>query len=465
MNTQQVISVANYAGLVAGFSTPGYMADQIVTIADPTYGGDGVIINEPGHGFTNNRGMRVRLDNDNYWKRISAKVYIEYFEASPEKSAFHNTGSIQEAINYASNNGVDTVFAGDGKFQLNTIYFYYDAGLNPGFNQDRKGRIGLEGAGNLTISELRGFTSNEYGTIFDFQNTTGQCFYVSDNDDPASMQFPQRRVRLKGFTVINNSTNGYGIFIKSCPLGQVEDVSIQVTTATGSGMRFTSAWFGTVKRLLAIGRGANSQLSSVGLEVGSSIFGGLFKVEDSVIDSFYVNVSDPTDSVLFSPMVFENTAFQNAESVSILLNSAIDLTFEQCYHEKNKGSYIRMDNPGATLTINGGFFLGGGTGVPDSNGVKIEGFTDQPLVDLVNVRLYSVKHVRVMRPWQTFLKVTETGGNNMQGNASHIVFTAGDNAANLSGSIVMFEVAGSATLPDRTYMSTTGFGNPNISLI
>lgn len=374
--------------------------------------------------------------------------------ADPSANAATNTTAVQSALNFASNNNYFEVSMLDGKFSINPIYMYYDASNNTGFSQDRDGRIRLKGAGALAISDTKNTTTNEYGTILDFQNATGDCIFMSNQD---TTPYPQRKTELKDLTIFNQSSDGFAIYCKSSPMSRIERVSVRVSNATGKGIRFTTSWFGSMKDVyVQVKNGVTATSGSVGLQIGSLFFGGEWICKDSYFEGFYNNVIDDASDQLFAPLTFENTAFQDSKSDSVYLQSALDIIFNECYWEQSAAASVKMTNSGANLTVRDGYTVGGTTSAA---------YGSSPIFDLQDVQSYHISGVLYFRPWVNFVKVNQTGSDDMYGVVDNCKFAASDNAANLpTGPLYMITATGNAILPRLIEPITTGFSSSKIDL-
>ncbi|HAA20096.1 MAG TPA: hypothetical protein DCP28_15500 [Cytophagales bacterium] len=496
-----------------------YSDGDAVLLTHPHYGGIGHLVHEIHHAVTSVRGMKVKITGpdaqnpltDWYWLRDDTQVYIEYFEVEEGRNDVLNAESIQEAIDYVSWSQEEFVHARAGVYSVKgPIYLFDNAkALNYGdtpptgyannFNPNREGRIGIIGEGCTGVTDTRDakFT---YGTVFRFTNTESHSLFCSviqpnyqvdsngnivldgqGNPTLIGDKYKYQLFTLKDFTVEHISESGYGIYIETGASSLIENVSVRVTSTKGSGVRFTSSWFGVVRRLISItarnpwNSNFIPEAGSIGLLVGSTQGGGTFSVSDSVIEGFHNNVSDdqidhfhlqvlnepsPINYLNhFHPMVFESTAFQGSESDNLVFTGEVDLTLSNCFWERSYGSSLVMTNKNANLFMYRGYFsLAYAVQEPDPENENetitvFYGYTKDPIIDLTDVGMYTIQEMKVRRPFSTFVRVRQSADNEFApvGEVKHVSFIAWENAKFITnGPIFMFEAEALPPIPPST---------------
>ena len=127
-----MIEISNYSDLVT-LDPSSYSDGDTLILTNSHYGGIGHLVQKSNHSITSTRGMKVKITGpdqgnpltDWYWTRDESKVYIEYFEASPDSSDTDNAKSIQEAIDYVSWSKEEFVYARAGVYQVEgPIYLF-----------------------------------------------------------------------------------------------------------------------------------------------------------------------------------------------------------------------------------------------------------------------------------------------------------------------------------------------------
>lgn len=245
------------------------------------------------------------------------------------------TVKLQNFLNYLSHNPNLTGYI-RGFVKYTRVYLFYDATLNPGWNQSGKqGFVRLVGDGALDISKCRN-KQYDKGTILFSTETSGPASFqvasaaLGHNASP----YPARSFQMEGVTLAANKT-GLIFEAAACPEIQLNNVSIVQENIAGDGADIRSAWFGSLNPVKIINAGSGIATGS-GLICGSNAEGGLFSIDDSsLIDGFGKNVRW-VGAGKFANLSIKRTALQSADEASLSIESALYmLILDDVYFEGN----------------------------------------------------------------------------------------------------------------------------------
>lgn len=331
------------------------------------------------------------------------------------------TTAIQNAINYASKNNIKTVFFPDGHYKFTTLRIYYDSTDNSEYESGnpRDGRVTLLGCGRISISDLKdydGTSSTEgrlYGTVLE-STSAGDGVIVDPNPSFGSGSGNARNFLAEKITFVANNT-GYVVKVESCPMLSFEYCAFKQLNNGGNGVSARNAWFFTFNNCFLLGP-SKTAATGVGLDGSTgpdanASFGGLWSVDNSLIDTWYDCFKWTSGS--FVGVSFRDTAIQNARNHSIHANGGTlqTLLLDNCYFENipdgaytNGVSFIKgNDDTIEKLQMNSCFMLGGGNSGNPNNDASAH--LSGPCIDLDKVHSVSIDSTRIFRLSTTFLSI------------------------------------------------------------
>jgi len=353
-----------------------------------------------------------------------------------------DTTSIQNAINHASNNEIQTIFFPAGHYKYTTLRLYHDATDNPNFQEtpNRDGRFVFLGTGKLGLSDLK-FLKTEptriYGSILE-STSSGSGLIVEPTGTFSGTD--ARNFRGESMTFVADNT-GYIVTSESCPGISFSNCSFKQFNTGGSGLKIRNAWFFTMDQCFIYGpsdTGEPAVNTGDGITGGTGYFAGLWNITNSLIDSFSNGVR--WNEGTFVNVSVKNSAIQNCNNHGFYADGGTlqQLLFDNVYQE-NVGvrgrSFIKGDGSGSAsaqirnLRMTSSFMYG-----PYMTG---------PLVDLDSVDSINCEHLYVYRSRQTFLNVTDTKNNQISsGKLENCTFTTDEDVAkyytNVNGSTTVF---------------------------
>ena len=313
-----------------------------------------------------------------------------------------DTAAIQACINWASANHKPVIYLPRGQYKISTLYITYDAVLNPGFSTatGEGGRMILVGDGRCSNSDIANWNSRvpTVGTVLVSTATTTSAIVMATAAQDAN-PYPVRRQWIKGMTVAAN-TSAWVIENNASPeWSGLEDVAAVQLGATGGGVLWRSSWY-TYFKGVAVGQPSGVNSSGVGLQLGSSIFAGLYEFISCSFTRFTsaVRVINAAASASYS---FINCGFESASGHGIRVSSAIrSLSIRDCYWEFNGVNHVLVDAVSVTnssvksLLIQGGFMFGATNAVNAPSG---------PFISLDGSQAALVDSVHFFRPHTTLI--------------------------------------------------------------
>jgi hypothetical protein len=263
-----------------------------------------------------------------------------------------DTAAIQAAINSSSKSGT-TVYIPDGTFNVSSLYLYYDATLNPGYEVGYEGRVKIVGEGSVDISILKRFLdpsfSSKRGTILNYTGTTGSLLYGSSI---SGSPYPSRKIQLEGITFVSGSVD-FALDFVACPEAETLGCGVAITNAVGKGVRLGSTWLNTHRKLqIFMDSSLSPTAGSVALQVDGDIPAGICNFYDCVFDKFEIGINI-TISQVFAPINFTGCAFQSC-TIAIKNSNSCVLNLDNCYWEKNINDGV-FKAPYASINIKGAF--------------------------------------------------------------------------------------------------------------
>lgn len=390
-----------------------------------------------------------------------------------------DTAAIQAAINWASANHKPIVYIPCGQYKISTLYMTYDAVLNPGFSTaaGEGGRMTLIGEGRCSASDIANWNTRipTVGTVLVSTATTTSAIVMATAAQDAN-PYPVRRQWIKGMTVAAN-TSAWVIENNASPeWSGLEDVAAVQLGTTGGGVLWRSSWY-TYFKGVAVGQPSGVNSSGVGLQLGSSIFAGLYEFISCSFTRFTsaVRLINTSSSANYS---FINCSFESASQHGIRISSAVrNISIRDCYWEFNGVNHVLVDTVSITssavksLLIQGGFMFGATLAASAPTG---------PLISLDGSQAAVVDSVHFYRPHTTLVYNRFDAGqqSGLQTTVSHCSVDISD-ATYLPGAtfncvssnsqfgiptlINNYFPAGAVVIPvDTTYLSPVSLGTTEI---
>lgn len=312
-----------------------------------------------------------------------------------------DTAAIQATINYASNNNIATVFFPDGHYIYSVLYLYYDATDNPGFQQTplRHARIRFLGCGKLAIANLKSYGNPDalYGTVLESSAGGAGLIVSSDAEGHDGGTYPARKFEAEQMTFVGNNTTQI-IEAASCPFMSFSNCSFLQRNTAGDGIVAQSSWMFSMDNCIVVGP---SSSTGRGIVAGTSIFAGVWTVEQTVVDRWQDGISWTEGE--FVNIAVRDSAIQNNSRYAIHGDGGIarQLILDNVYFEALDGgvSFIKGDsNVIRNLVIDGGYMLCG-TGLGVSN-------LSAEAIDLDTVDFLEMSGCYVFRMAGTVVNVT-----------------------------------------------------------
>lgn len=263
-----------------------------------------------------------------------------------------DTVAIQSAINYASQNGIRTVYFPSGTYNFSRIYCYYDAVLNPGYNINRNAKITLIGDG--TLPEVDGTA----GTILNSTVTTGDCFIVSGLTEDAS-PYRSRDFNIRDIT-LQGETSGYLMVLGGVITPHLEYVKLIQYNAAGSGLRISTSFFATLEKMQFANYGAGTKTGDA-IRFSTTLFAGLFTMRDCNINGFSVGLYKENGGWQ-NVSIYDTEIAASTFPIYIGTGTLDVLNIQGCYFEGNCQSFINVFPEFGlnTLNISGSWFYSQG---------------------------------------------------------------------------------------------------------
>ncbi|NTU49470.1 MAG: hypothetical protein HGA87_00995 [Desulfobulbaceae bacterium] len=359
------------------------------------------------------------------WIRVHNSISTSYYGPVANGIA-DDTLPLQAAIDCVLESDLYSdvhIPAGNYKFSKLTLYKAAST-----VDRAKRGKIKLIGAGALASPDLFGTTSNTYGTILTSTSAVDNAIIISNADDKV------RATQLESLTIIYGGS-GYAVQADYCPGLTLENVSIGVTSADGSGLSIADTWISAVNNCRIINESSVIATSTgYGAYIDNTLFAGLLTFSDCQIDGFHTGVHCAAGSN-WSNIVFRDTAIQKYNTYGWrVLNAPWLFSIENCYTESltdlpDNVLLIDTSSKLRTLKIDGLFILGGSTTATAFNG---------PLLKIANVVNYSMKNIHVFRPWTALLDATTAAVDGTVGTVDNVGFYHDNVAALPAGPLYAF---------------------------
>lgn len=265
-------------------------------------------------------------------RMISGSVLsILDFGADPTGTA-DSTDAIQSAINKASNSDGRVVYIPAGKYNYTNIYCFYDASLNPDFNEDRDGEITIIGDG-ISPEDGSGFT----GSVLYCTNATGDGFIVGNAGQDAS-PYPSRDFVCEGISFEGNNS-GALVLCRGVISPKFDNVQFRHSNDAGTGLWITTAFFGTITRARFKNVGAGTKTGSA-IYFGTTIASGLFTMRDVNIAGFSIGLNFYAGD--WQLMSAYDSEFSGTDYAIYIGGGRLQtLNLYGCYFEGSSTSYIK----------------------------------------------------------------------------------------------------------------------------
>jgi len=405
--------------------------------------------------------------------KVITSVNVKDFGATGDGST-DDTNAIQDAINYASNHKMQTIFFPDGHYKYSVLRTYYDGTDNAGFNSTLSdGRLLFRGTGRMAISDLNNYDGTATGSNSSADKrftgavleSTGAGLII----DPTAQQGSSANARnfvAKDITFIANNT-GQIIQAESCPGITFDHCSFKQFGA-GGGLVVRNCWFFVFNQCYLFAGGSGDGISSQFVENPSvpefGNFAGLWTITNSLIDDCANGVRWTGGQVV--NLAIRDTAIQNCTSYGLYADAGNiqTLTLDNAYFE-NVGvtgvSFIKSDDTAIEkLYMQSCFMLGGG----NADGVATAKLTG-PHIDLGRPLSVDINNTRVFRPPTKFLHIENETASNVHNNTGQVRNTSfvhdATNFTNYTTPIYLVTTGASVALPflENNIIS----GNPEIN--
>lgn len=175
------------------------------------------------------------------------------------------TSAIQDAIDFASNNKIQTIFFPDGHYKFTTLRFYHDADdVNEEFrdpaNGIRDGRFQLVGTGRMAIGDLKNYdgtsTARLYGSVL--ESVSGGDGLIVDPNAELGAKPDARNFVMRNLTVIADNMKS-AVQAESCPGLTIDHCSIKQLNRFGNGVIARNCWFFNMHQTYVFGESEKSE--------------------------------------------------------------------------------------------------------------------------------------------------------------------------------------------------------------
>lgn len=249
-----------------------------------------------------------------------------------------DTTSIQNAINHASNNDIQTIFFPAGHYKYTTLRLYHDATDNPNFQEtpNRDGRFQLRGTGRLAITDLKNVgksPSRIYGSILE-STSSGSGLIVEPTGTFSGTD--ARNFVAKDLTLVADNT-GYIVTAESCPGLTFDHCSFKQLNHQGSGILARNCWFFTMNQCYVFGQSwIDEAFATAGQTEFSYTFDNPASTSDIIVQKKGGLVSSSDYSI-------------NTTTKVVTLNTGADLNDKVTISRKNTGDGISSQFVGSAF--------------------------------------------------------------------------------------------------------------------
>lgn len=248
-----------------------------------------------------------------------------------------DTEAIQKCINAVSNSMRRIVYFPAGRYNYTRLYCYYDAALNPGYNNTgRQSKITFKGDGVPT-----NYHSITGGSSLYCTSTTGDGVAVSPvaaDDGATTLLFPSRDFVAEGIS-FEGVNSGYLVSAYGVPGFRLSECQFVVSNAAGSGLRVSSAWIGLIEKTNFSTHPYGFNTTGKAIVFSSTLPGGLFTIRDCGVSDKYAyglhHVSGEWQNLSIVDSEIAGSTYAIYASAAIQL-----LSIRGCYFEGACTSFI-----------------------------------------------------------------------------------------------------------------------------
>lgn len=342
-------------------STSSDLEEQLADGTDPTKG-PGLIVHNPALPYDPDTVGGVLNDLQTQISSISGAgasfgLNLLNFIPTEEHAAIKNgtstydcTADIQEWINALSNSMSQVGEVPAGKYNHTTIYGYYDAALNPGFNVKRNAKLYIRGEGIMVEHYAYGEANSFTGTIFNCTGATGGWIFSPVALDANPFLSRDLIVESVAFT---GAQNEYLVNARGVPTARFYNVEFVARSVNTGGLALTTCYFGILEkvrmRCTVAGNLSNAWYCSN--NSADAPGAGLVKGKDLNISGFKNGFFFATGGL--TTLTFDNSQISSlATGYNLFFNGTIDvLTFNQCQFEAPCLAWIKAFSAGYIKTL------------------------------------------------------------------------------------------------------------------
>lgn len=343
------------------------------------------------------------------------------------------TGAIQTMINRGSHRGITKFWFPSGRFIVNTIRLFYDATLNPGFNNaspPRQARCIFAGTGALSVGQLVNYDPY-YGSTLEF--AVGHWLKVAGNSEGHGVSpYPARRFIAQDIAFVAQTAAAPVIEMASCPFFHFDRCSILQTHADGDGVDAPSSWYGGFWKTNVLNNSASTTKTGRGVKTGNAISASLYLIGgQSLIDGFRDNLVWTGGT--WAVFGVADSAIQAAQRYSVVAESGLirKLLITGCHFEgPARVNDLKLNDVVETLDVRDNHFL---AGLGDGSRYVSDCIIDALEVDLVNVSDNTIYRVA-----QPFLRIGTVKNGKSPGIAERNSFRT-DADAFITGPVYLYE--------------------------
>lgn len=243
-----------------------------------------------------------------------------------------DTSAIQAAINYVSNSDHKTLYFPAGTYNFTRLYCYYDAALNPGYNQVRNAKITLLGDG--TLPEAGGIA----GTILNSTVSTGDCLIVSGLSEDAN-PYRSRDFCMRDITV-QGDTTGYLMVLGGVISPHLEYVKLYQNDPDGSGLRISTSFFATLEKMQIQNYGVGTKTGDA-ITFSTTLFAGLLTMRDLNVNGF-ANGFHKTTGGWQNISIYDTEIAASTYPIYLSAGALEVLNIQGCYFEGACTNFIKV---------------------------------------------------------------------------------------------------------------------------
>jgi hypothetical protein len=329
------VLIATWDNITGSFDATGFILD-LANATDPAKG-DNLV----GFRQSNSSGNLPNAISRTVHQKLQEFVSVKDFGAVGDGVA-NDTVAIQNAINYVSNSDVKTLKFPAGTYNFTRLYCYYDATLNPGYNQVRNAKITLLGDG--TLPEAGGVA----GTILNSTVTTGDCLIVSGLSEDA-LPYRSRDFCMRDITV-QGATSGYLMVLGGVISPHLEYVRLYQNNADGSGLRISTSFFATLEKMQIQNYGVGTKTGDA-ITFSTNLFAGLLTIRDLNVNGF-ANGFHKTTGGWQNISIYDSEFAASTYAIYLSAGTLEVLNIQGCYFEGTCTNFIQVTPEFALNTLN-----------------------------------------------------------------------------------------------------------------